>query len=319
MKPNTVGRYMPSFAPSQWYMRIGRWLTYCVPMVVLIILVAPLITETPGDEWNDENLKLSDIRAIVVQSLLYVAFAVATIIEAARLPGGSPVASGLLPSRQTLGHIRIGALIAAGMVVIIALTAVGAGARIHDVGFSFQPILFIGLIISSMGEEVLFRGTILQALQQRFGTYAAVVITSALFASVHLGNPHIEPLAIASTFLVGLLLGMMTVLTASLWMPMIFHVVWNVLSSAIFGEVSGLPPVAQIIDIDTTSIPLPGWIFGGSYGIESGAISVLLIGLSFWIIPRYSKFDPYTRAARYRIDVWHPSHNQQTSSSSLEA
>jgi membrane protease YdiL (CAAX protease family) len=316
MKPNSVGRYMPNFAPSQWYMRIGRWLTYCVPMVVLIILVAPLITETPGDEWNDENLKLSGIRAIVAQSLLYVAFAVATIIESTRLPGGSPAASGMLTSRQTPSHVGIGSLVAAVMIGISALAAVVAGAQIIDVTFSIQPIFLIGLIISSMGEEVLFRGTILQALQQKFGTYAAIVITSVLFASVHLGNPHVEPLAIVATFLVGLLLGMMTVLTSSLWMPMGFHVVWNLLSSALFGEVSGLAPVIRLIDIDTTSIALPSWIFGGSYGIESGAITILLIGLSFWITPKYCKLDPFARAARYRIDVWHPSHNQQPSSSS---
>lgn len=316
MMPNSVSRYVPNFAPSQWYMRIGRWMAYCLPMVVLIVIVAPLITQAPGDEWNEENLMLSSISAMVAQSLLYVAFAVATIIESARLPGGSPVASGLLPSRQTPRHMGIGALVATGMIVITALAAVGVGAHIRDVEFSMQPIFLMGLIISSMGEEVLFRGTILQALQQRFGTYVAVIVTSALFASVHLGNPHVEPLAIASTFAVGLLLGMMTVLTASLWMPMIFHVVWNVLSSALFGEVSGLPPVAQIIDIDTTSIQLPSWIFGGNYGIESGAITLALTFLALWIVPKYCTIDPFSRAARYRIDVWHPSHNQPSSSSS---
>lgn len=313
---NSLARFMPSFAPSQWYMRIGRWMTYCIPMVVLIIIVAPLITQAPGDEWNEENLMLSSIRAMVAQSLLYVAFAVATIIESARLPGGSPVASGLFTSRQTPSHIGIGAVVAAGMIMISVLAALVSGAQIRDVEFSIQPIFLMGLIISSMGEEVLFRGTLLQALQQRFGTYAAVALTSALFASVHLGNPHVEPLAIASTFAVGLLLGMMTVLTASLWMPMIFHVVWNVLSSALFGEVSGLPPVVQIIDIDTTSIQLLSWLFGGSYGIESGAVTLALTFLTLWIVPKYCTIDPFSRAARYRIDVWHPSHNQQQSSSS---
>ncbi|MBM4178763.1 MAG: CPBP family intramembrane metalloprotease [Ignavibacteria bacterium] len=316
MMPNTLGRYMPNFSPSQWYMRIGRWLVYCAPMVVLIILVAPLITETPGDEWNDENLMLSNIRAIVAQSLLYVAFAVATIIEAARLPGGSSVASGLLTSRQTPHHTGIGALVATGMITITALATLAAGAQVHMVEFSIQPIFLMGLIISSMGEEVLFRGTVLQALQQRFGTYAAVVITSALFASVHLGNPYVEPLAIASTFAVGLLLGMMTVLTSSLWMSMTFHVVWNVLSSALFGEVSGLPPVVQILDIDTTSIPLPSWMFGGNYGIESGVITLALTLLALWFIPKYCKLDPFTRAARYRIDIWHPKHNERSTSAS---
>ncbi len=313
---NSLARFMPSFAPSQWYMRIGRWMTYCIPMVVLIIIVAPLITQAPGDEWNEENLMLSDIRVMVAQSLLYVAFAVATIIESARLPGGSPVASGLLPSRQTPRHIGIGAVVATGLIMISVLAALVSGAQIRDVEFSIQPIFLMGLIISSMGEEVLFRGTLLQALQQCFGTYAAVALTSALFASVHLGNPHVEPLAIASTFAVGLLLGMMTVLTASLWMPMIFHVVWNVLSSALFGEVSGLPPVVQIIDIDTTSIQLPSWLFGGSYGIESGAVTLALTFLTLWIVPKYCTIDPFSRAARYRIDVWHPAHNQQQSSSS---
>lgn len=313
---SSLGRFMPSFAPSQWYMRIGRWMTYCIPMVVLIVIAAPLITQAPGDEWNEENLMLSSIRAMVAQSLLYVAFAVATIIESARLPGGSPVASGLFTSRQTPSHVGIGAVVATGLIMISVLAALVSGAQIRDVTFSIQPIFLMGLIMSSMGEEVLFRGTLLQALQQRFGTYAAVALTSALFASVHLGNPHVEPLAIASTFAVGLLLGMMTVLTASLWMPMIFHVVWNVLSSALFGEVSGLPPVVQIIDIDTTSIQLPSWLFGGSYGIESGAVTLALTFLTLWIVPKYCTIDPFSRAARYRIDVWHPAHNQQQSSSS---
>jgi hypothetical protein len=127
---------------------------------------------------------------------------------------------------------------------------------------------------------------------------------------VHLGNPHVEPLAIVSTFIVGLLLGMMTVLTSSLWMSMSFHAVWNLLSAGVFGEVSGLPPVWQFVDIDTTTVVVPQWVFGGSYGIESGVVTIVLTLIMCFVVPKYCTLDPFARAARYRIDVCNPSHNQ---------
>jgi membrane protease YdiL (CAAX protease family) len=303
MMPNATGRYMPNFAPSQWYMRIARFFAYCLPVIpAFALIIAPLLEP-------NEALYLG-------QAFISLAMAAAMIIETMRVPGGSSRASGLIPSSVTGGHIFTGAATATIMMVIIALAAIAAGARVQYLDVTIEPFLVLGLAISSMGEEVLFRGTIMQALQQRFGTYVSVVVTSALFAAVHLGNPHVEPLAIVSTFMVGLLFGMMTVLTSSLWMAMSFHAVWNLLSAGIFGEVSGLTPVWQFVDIDTTNVRVPQWIFGGSYGIESGVITIVHIVAAFAVVPKYCRLDPFARAARYRIDVWHPSHNQQTSSSS---
>ena len=297
MMPNATGRYMPNFAPTQWYMRIGRWCAYSMPsLLVVAFFFAPMISSTS--------------EAMNAQAVVYMALAAATIIEVVRLPRGSARASGLLPSTVTGRHVLVGSVAASIMMLIIAVAAATAGAPVMTVDVIVNPGLVVAFMISSMGEEVLFRGTVMQALQQRFGTYVSVVVTSALFASVHLGNPHVEPLAIVSTFIVGLLLGMMTVLTSSLWMSMSFHAVWNLLSAGIFGEVSGLPPVWQFVDIDTTAVVVPQWVFGGSYGIESGVVTIVLTLIMCFVVPKYCTLDPFARAARYRIDVCNPSHNQ---------
>jgi membrane protease YdiL (CAAX protease family) len=284
-------------------MRIGRFFAYSMPAIlVIVIFIAPMLQ--------------SDQAMIMAQAFIYATMAVATIIETMRLPGGSARASGLLPSAVTGRHVLVGSVAASIMMLIIAVAAAAAGAPVRTVDVIVNPGLVAAFMISSMGEEVLFRGTVMQALQQRFGTYVSVVVTSALFASVHLGNPHVEPLAIVSTFIVGLLLGMMTVLTSSLWMSMSFHAVWNLLSAGIFGEVSGLPPVWQFVDIDTTAVVVPQWVFGGSYGIESGVVTIVLTLIMCFVVPKYCTLDPFARAARYRIDVCNPSHNQREGSAS---
>jgi membrane protease YdiL (CAAX protease family) len=298
MMPNATGRYMPNFAPTQWYMRIARFFSYSIPaMLIIAVFIAPVLQ--------------SNEAVILTQAFFYLVLAGATLLEAARLPGGSLMASGLLTTRQTPQHLAVGATVAGALMFVIAGSSLAAGATAHAVSsLVFSPVMVVGLIVSSMGEEVLFRGTIMQALQQRFGTYVSVVVTSALFASMHLGNPHVEPLAIVSTFMIGLLFGMMAVLTSSLWMSMSFHVVWNLLSAGIFGEVSGLPPVWQFVDIDTSTVVVPQWIFGGNYGIESGVITIVLTLIMCFVVPKYCTLDPFARAARYRIDVCNPSHNQ---------
>lgn len=293
---------MHLFAPSIWYMRVSRMLLLCIP---LAIASAATITTLLSEILSDTELDF------LVQAAVYVAVTMATLIETQLLPCGSSRASGLLMSRQSPQHMFRGAVSAITILAAIAICAILFGAVFQPVELVSNPTLVVCLVASSMGEEVLFRGTVLQALNQRFGPIVANVATSIAFACVHLGNPHVDIVALWSTFVVGLLLGAMALQTSSLWMPMSFHAVWNILSAGIFGVVSGLAPVWQISYLDTSGVCVPSWVIGGNYGIESGVVAVVFITITFGVIPKLCVPDPFVKAARYRIDVCNPSNNQR--------
>lgn len=76
-------------------------------------------------------------------------------------------------------------------------------------------------------EEILFRGFALKPLEKRWGSKAAVIVTSLAFAIVHLDFLRLFP-----TFLLGLSFGYITVKTRSIFPAIILHVLNN--SLAIF-------------------------------------------------------------------------------------
>ncbi len=105
---------------------------------------------------------------------------------------------------------------------------------------SHEPWLFAlalpgAFIAAPVTEEFIFRGFLFSAIAtSRLGKGAAVVISSALWALVHLaGAPW---LFVGIIFIMGLLLGVLLLRFGSLWVTIILHAVWNLLTAAsIFG------------------------------------------------------------------------------------
>ena len=87
-----------------------------------------------------------------------------------------------------------------------------------------------GLIIGApLAEELTFRGQIFAALSQtRLGLTGSAVVTSALWAAIHITQPiHV----IILLFLMGLALCWLLVRFGSLWVTIVCHAVWNGLSA----------------------------------------------------------------------------------------
>lgn len=124
-------------------------------------------------------------------------------------------------------------------------------------------------------EELLFRGALFRIVEEFLGSWASVIISSAVFGFVHLLNPAgtLEG-AIFISVEAGLLLAAAYMLTRRLWLGIGFHISWNYTQSAIFsGIVSGGVTDPGLI---RSAIDGPALLTGGSFGLESSLIAFML-------------------------------------------
>lgn len=78
-------------------------------------------------------------------------------------------------------------------------------------------------------EEILFRGFILQGMLELKKPFLAIFVSSMYF-----GGMHGQPIQIGYAFLAGLMLGSLYYLTRNLIMPIIAHMLFNVMGSGIY-------------------------------------------------------------------------------------
>lgn len=238
---------------------------------------------------------------MTVQSLTYGLACTAVVgIEHARR-GSSALASGFLPTPHTSRMILFGTMWALLVLIAVLAVALVVGAQLDVLAeTTFSASGLSTIILFAIGEEVVFRGTLLESLHERFGAPAAIVLTSALFALAHAGNPGASLISSVNVALAGIALGTAVVVSSSLWVAIAFHVVWNLALSAVFGVVSGLDLGIRLSLLNTTTVDpasLP-WITG-PFGIEEGYITTVLLLVSIVAVARRVPYDPYVRAARF--------------------
>jgi hypothetical protein len=106
-----------------------------------------------------------------------------------------------------------------------------------------------------------------------------VVISSAIFGVMHLGNPNATWVSAAGIFFAGLFLAYGYLATKQLWLPIGLHIGWNFFEGVVFGfPVSGLD-IYRLIRITVDGPEL--WT-GGAFGPEAGLVLLpgLLLGVA---------------------------------------
>ena len=131
---------------------------------------------------------------------------------------------------------------------------------------------------ASVTEELLFRGVLFRTMEERFGTWGALIPTSVLFGAWHLLNPDASLWgATVIALSAGPMLAAAYVATRSLWLPIGLHFGWNFAASGIFStEVSGNDTQQGLLDASTSG---PTLISGGEFGPEAS-----LYTLVFWAL-----------------------------------
>jgi membrane protease YdiL (CAAX protease family) len=167
----------------------------------------------------------------------------------------------------------------AGLVIFSLVVGVAAIADVYNIiGEGGTADLMMDLvtvaILPGFMEEVLFRGILFRWIEEFAGSWAALLLTSALFGLAHIYNPNatwFSSFAIAVE--AGLLLGGAYMLTRSLWMPIGLHASWNFTQGFIFDvPVSGIDGEGLV----EAQLSGPEILSGGSFGLEASIIALLV-------------------------------------------
>ncbi|HTL05564.1 MAG TPA: CPBP family intramembrane glutamic endopeptidase [Gemmatimonadales bacterium] len=137
-------------------------------------------------------------------------------------------------------------------------------------------VLVTGAIMlpAALAEELAFRGVPLLTLAKRFGRAPALIALAALFSFAHADNPGVTGLALANIGLAGIFLGLAFFTRGGLWTSTGAHLGWNLTMAGLAAPVSGLALPMPWLDYAPGR---PGWLTGGGFGPEGGALATLCI------------------------------------------
>jgi membrane protease YdiL (CAAX protease family) len=182
----------------------------------------------------------------------------------------------------------LGIGLAAGLTVFASIVGVAAAIGVYrmvgtgDVS-DFLPQLVLSAIFPAISEEMLFRGILFRWIEEFGGSWAALLLTSALFGAAHLANPHASPVAaVGIAFEAGVMLGAAYMLTRSLWLPMGLHAAWNFTQGELFDiPVSGTPVHGVVV----ARLSGPPLLTGNGFGLEASLIAIVVATLfGVWLL-----------------------------------
>lgn len=180
-----------------------------------------------------------------------------------------------LPVNEAFGGLFWNGVVAA--LIVVAFVAAGmlvtGGMRIHGIALHgidliTSPLLWlVAMLFVGVTEEYFFRGYALQSLWRGTGFWPAALITTALFAGLHLVKPHENAIDIGMIFVLGLIICMSVRNTGSLWWAVGWHAAFDFGQLFIIGTRNGgQVPQGRLFDV---TFPGPAWITGGELGTEA--------------------------------------------------
>lgn len=129
------------------------------------------------------------------------------------------------------------------LIFVIEFALIGVGVNVQDLSnipdlqklFSW-PVLFFLVAVQPIGEEIFFRGFLLEKVQGFGGDVVAIILTAFLFGIAHFSYGKIYPVLIP--ILIGIILGYIVVRTKNLYSSIVGHIIFNVtsLSLAYLGQ-----------------------------------------------------------------------------------
>ena len=253
-----------SSAPSSW------WLLY---VVVSLMAAAVLfgVAGTPTDSTTIPELPLGSIGAAATLAILLlpsIAVLIGVVVVVRRCFTAAARRRWCAPRLRCAGVARcsrrgVGGRAAAFEAVSFLLYP-GSYTWTFDAA-RFVPLLVVAVLLvplQSAAEELFFRGYLMQGLGLALGRgWAALLVTSVLFAAVHLGNPELE--RFGRGFLlyyagIGLAFGLATLLddglevaigahaANNLWGALVVSFPGSVLDTPALLRMEGVPPEVMV-------------------------------------------------------------------------
>jgi membrane protease YdiL (CAAX protease family) len=189
--------------------------------------------------------------------------------------------------RESVIGLAAGLAATGFLVLILVVTASVTLAPAEDLPASLGalPFYFCLFTLAAAAEEFVFRGYPLQAVAEGSRRWIAGVLLSLPFTFGHASNPDVTLIGVANIFLASLVLVILYFQTRRLWLPITFHLSWNLTQSWLWGfDVSGIKIENQLFEMTSTGSDL---VTGGEFGLEGSILSTLFFAaLMVWFLVR---------------------------------
>ncbi|MCZ7382604.1 MAG: CPBP family intramembrane metalloprotease [Candidatus Methanoperedens sp.] len=185
-----------------------------------------------------------------------------------------------------------GLLIGIALIGIVFLIEIIAG-QVRIEGINFNPVLFFSFfilqILVAVGEEISFRGNILQSLSDETGTRTGIILSSFMFSAIHVPSFIYYGLDIQRLTIAFIAVGLLGAIASIIYFnyglvsAITFHFAWNFLQYNIFNLNRG----QGIMNISDTGTNI---LTGGGFGPEAGVLGLIVVLLALMVlIKKYPK------------------------------
>ena len=199
-----------------------------------------------------------------------------------------------------VGKLGRGMLIGVAMfAAVIANIAFLGGYHVDGWGSGTGALALLGFMAAAaVTEELLFRGVLFRIVEERTGTWIALLLTGVVFGAMHLANPDATLWgATAIAIEAGFMLAACYAATRNLWVPIGLHFGWNFAAGGVFSVVvSGNGDSKGLLEATTSG---PAALSGGDFGPEGSLYTVLagvlLTVVFLWLARRRGHIVPRRR------------------------
>ncbi len=210
------------------------WYMGALGLAMAVMVISPLLISLAVKDANLLHLTLWS--AFYIQGLVPIVILITMAVKTPRpfwrqeLFLDAPLDTSRLADALRWTLIVVPSILALNAIIYLISKAVGYEPEPHlvlellsDASLGVRlALVLIAVVLAPLAEELLFRVVLYRSLHHLFGTMTAMIITSFIFASIHLMPAFIVPL-----FFLGMVLQHRLLRTRSLWVPILIHAGFN--------------------------------------------------------------------------------------------
>ena len=175
-----------------------------------------------------------------------------------------------------VGSVLSGIAVGLGFVLVsVGLITAFGGYSFSWTGNGVWAVVWSAVVVqcaAAVTEELMFRGFVLQAVEQWWGSGVALAVTGVLFGAVHVMNPGATLWsAVAIAVEAGVMLGAAFVWRRSIWFVVGLHFAWNTAVQLLGIPVSGHSSEGLFAVESHGAVALTG----GAFGLEASIVPVV--------------------------------------------
>lgn len=190
--------------------------------------------------------------------------------------------------RHAVREYLLGAAVGIVMISAAALLAMAFGAYRYTAAkpdWGVIILFMLGYFFQGMSEEVLCRSCFMVSLARRNNVWLAILISSVMFALLHIFNPGFGVISFVNILLCGAFFAVYFLKRGSIWGACAIHSFWNFFQGNFFGiSVSGTGGSDAVSVLNCEAISSSKILTGGDFGVEGSVFCTVVMAAALLIM-----------------------------------